>query len=74
MSTIRAEVRVASRTLSVSNLDKVLFPRDGYSKGDVIAYYRDVAQWILPHLRERPLTLQRYPDGIDKPSFFEKHL
>jgi bifunctional non-homologous end joining protein LigD len=70
----RTDVRVDSRTLSVSNLDKVLFPRDGYTKGDLIAYYRAVAQWILPHLRNRPLTLQRYPDGIDAQSFFEKHL
>lgn len=60
--------------LSVSNLDKVLFPRDGYTKGDLIAYYRHVAPWLLPHLRDIPLTLQRYPDGIDAQSFFEKHL
>jgi bifunctional non-homologous end joining protein LigD len=74
MSAQRSDVVVGSRTLSVSNLDKVLFPRDGYTKGDLIAYYRTVAPFILPHLRERPLTLQRYPDGIDKQSFFEKHL
>ncbi len=50
----------------------MLFPRDGYTKGDLIAYYRSVAKWLLPHLEDRPLTLQRFPDGIDKPSFFEK--
>jgi bifunctional non-homologous end joining protein LigD len=74
MATERIAVKVGSRTMSVSNLDKVLFPRDGYTKGDLIAYYRGVCSWILPYLRDYPLTLQRYPDGIDGPSFFEKHL
>ncbi|HEY5425174.1 MAG TPA: non-homologous end-joining DNA ligase [Candidatus Tumulicola sp.] len=70
----RAVVVVGSRKLSLSNLDKVLWPRDGYTKGDLIDYYRSVAGVILPYIKERPLTLQRYPDGIDGPSFFEKHL
>jgi bifunctional non-homologous end joining protein LigD len=73
-STERTAVKVGSRTLSVSNLTKVLFPRDGYTKGDLIAYYRGVSPFLLPHLRDLPLTLQRWPDGIDGPSFFEKHL
>jgi len=70
----RTAVTVGKHSLSLSNLDKVLFPRDGYTKGDVIAYYRLAAPWLLAHLRDRPLTLQRYPDGVDGPSFFEKHL
>lgn len=70
----RTAVTVGKRTLSLSNLDKVLFPRDGYTKGDLIEYYRAVAPWLLAHLQDRPLTLQRYPDGVDGPSFFEKHL
>ncbi len=70
----RTPVTVGSRRLSFSNLDKVLWPRDGYTKGDLIEYYRAVAGVILPYLNERPLTLQRYPDGIDGFSFFEKHL
>ncbi len=74
MSAKRTDLRVGGRTLSVSNIDKVLFPSNGYTKGDLIAYYRNVAPWILPHLQARPLTLQRYPDGIGGPSFFEKHL
>jgi bifunctional non-homologous end joining protein LigD len=65
-------VAVGGRQLTLSNLDKVLWPQDGYTKGALIAYYRGVAPWLLPHLRDRPLTLQRYPDGIDGPSFFEK--
>jgi len=67
-----ATVQVGSRTLVVSNVDKVLWPEDGYTKGDLIAHYRSVAPAILPHLKGRPLTLQRYPDGIDGMSFFEK--
>jgi bifunctional non-homologous end joining protein LigD len=63
---------VGGRKLVFSNLDKVLWPRDGYTKGDLIEYYRSIAKWLLPHLRNRPLTLQRYPDGIDAQSFFEK--
>jgi bifunctional non-homologous end joining protein LigD len=74
MAAERTPVKVGTRTLSLSNLDKVLFPRDGYTKGDLIAYYRGVSQWILPHLRDLPLTLQRWPDGIEAQSFFEKHL
>ena len=70
----RTPTIVGKRQLSLSNLDKVLFPRDGYTKGDLIGYYRSVAPWLLPHLRDCPLTLQRYPDGIDAQSFFEKHL
>jgi bifunctional non-homologous end joining protein LigD len=70
----RTTIEVGSRRVTVSNLDKVLWPRDGYTKGDLIAYYRAVAATILPYVRERPLTLQRYPDGIDGPSFFEKNL
>ncbi|MEO7202293.1 MAG: non-homologous end-joining DNA ligase [Candidatus Tumulicola sp.] len=71
---IRTTIEVGSRKVTVSNLDKVLWPRDGYTKGDLIAYYRAVASTIVPYLKERPLTLQRYPDGVDGPSFFEKSL
>ncbi len=66
-------VTIDGRTLAISNRDKVLFPRDGYTKGDLVAYYRAVAPAMLPHLRGRPLTLERYPDGIDCGSFFEKN-
>jgi bifunctional non-homologous end joining protein LigD len=66
-------VKVGSRTLVLSNENKVLWPDDGYTKGDLIRYYRTVADYIVPHLEGRPLTLQRYPDGIDEPSFFEKN-
>jgi bifunctional non-homologous end joining protein LigD len=70
----RVSLQVGSRTLSVSNLDKVLWPKDGYTKGDLIRYYEAVATWMVPHLRDRPLTLERYPNGIDASSFFEKQM
>jgi bifunctional non-homologous end joining protein LigD len=70
----RVAVRVGSQTLSLSNLDKVLWPRDGYTKGDLIGYYQNVAPLALPHLAGRPLTLQRYPNGIDGAAFFEKQM
>lgn len=59
------------RPLSLSNLDKVFFP-DGTTKGDLIQYYSSVAPVLLPHLAGRPLSMSRYPEGIDGPSFYEK--
>jgi bifunctional non-homologous end joining protein LigD len=70
----RSSVSVGGRTLSLSNLEKVLWPRDGYTKGDLIGYYRSVAPYAVAHLKGRPLTLQRYPNGIDALSFFEKQM
>ena len=55
-----------------TNLSKVFWPDDGYTKGDLIEYYRAVSQWMLPYLAERPLVLTRYPDGINGKSFFQK--
>ncbi|HEX3234202.1 MAG TPA: DNA ligase D [Gemmatimonadales bacterium] len=56
----------------LTNLAKVFWPEDGYTKGDLIAYYRAVAPWLLPYLRNRPLVMTRYPDGIAGKSFFQK--
>ena len=60
------------RPLRLSNLDKVFFPDAGYTKGDLIQYYASVAPVILPHLADRPLSMNRFPDGIDGGSFYEK--
>jgi bifunctional non-homologous end joining protein LigD len=57
----------------ISHADKVYYPADGLTKGDVVEYYRAVADVMLPHLRGRPLTLRRFPDGIGKPGWFQKH-
>jgi bifunctional non-homologous end joining protein LigD len=56
----------------LTNLDKVFWPSEGYTKGDLIEYYRAVSQWMLPYLADRPLVLTRYPDGITGKSFFQK--
>jgi bifunctional non-homologous end joining protein LigD len=58
--------------LRVSNLDKVFWPDEGITKGDLLAYYRDVAAVLVPHLRDRPFTLKRYPNGIAADFFFQK--
>jgi bifunctional non-homologous end joining protein LigD len=60
------------RELHLTNLDKVFWPEQGYTKGDLIEYYRAVAPWLLPYLRDRPLVLTRYPDGIAGKSFYQK--
>lgn len=65
----RAPIEVA-----LSNLDKVLYPETGTTKGEVIAYYTAIAPAILAHLAGRPVTRKRWPDGVDEPSFFEKNL
>ena len=62
----------AARTVPFSNLKKTYWPADGYTKGDLIDYYRAVAPWMLPYLRERPMVLTRFPDGIDGKSFYQK--
>jgi len=66
------EVEVGGRALRLSNLDKVLYPKAGFTKGQVIDYYTRVSPALLPHLRDRPLTLKRYPDGVDGKHFYEK--
>jgi bifunctional non-homologous end joining protein LigD len=66
------EVEVEGRRLSLSNLDKVLYPEAGFTKGHVIDYYTRVAPVLLGHLRGRPLTLKRYPNGVDGKYFYEK--
>jgi bifunctional non-homologous end joining protein LigD len=65
-------VQADGRRLKLSNWDKVLFPETGFTKGDLIAYYARVAPVVLPHLRDRPLTLKRYPNGVDAKYFYEK--
>ena len=66
------EVELDGRSLKLTNADKVLYPKAGFSKADLIAYYAGVASALLPHLRDRPLTLKRYPNGVDGEFFYEK--
>jgi bifunctional non-homologous end joining protein LigD len=69
----KAELTVGDRKIQVSNLDKVLYPKAGFTKGQVIDYYIRVAPVLLPHLRDRPLTMKRYPDGVEGEFFYEKN-
>jgi bifunctional non-homologous end joining protein LigD len=69
----KVSVEVDGRTLTLSNLDKVLYPETGFTKGEVLDYYTRIAPVLLPHVRDRPLTFKRYPDGVDGKFFFEKN-
>lgn len=69
----RLEATLQGRTLRLSNYDKVLYDDSGFTKGDLIEYYARVAPVMLPHLRDRPLTLKRYPNGVAGASFYEKN-
>ncbi len=67
-----AEIEVAGRTLKLTNREKLMYPRAGFTKGELIDYYAAVAPIVLPHLAGRPLTLKRYPDGVEGEYFYEK--
>ena len=66
-------VEVDGHQLSLSNLDKVLYPKVGFTKGEVIEYYARIAPTMLPHLGDRAITLKRYPNGVDQKFFYEKN-
>jgi bifunctional non-homologous end joining protein LigD len=68
----RKVVEIAARRLSLANLEKDLYPSYGFTKAHILEYYRRIANFILPHLKDRALTLKRYPEGVDKDFFFEK--
>ena len=69
-----AEITIDKHRLKFTNLDKLFYPKDGYRKRDLLNYYDAVAPLLLPHLKDRPLSLKRYPNGIDKPFFFQKQI
>ncbi|MDP1991590.1 MAG: non-homologous end-joining DNA ligase [Syntrophales bacterium] len=69
---MRKVAEVAGRNLSLSNLEKDLYPSFGFTKAQILEYYRRIAPFILPHLKGRALTLKRYPDGVGEEFFFEK--
>ncbi len=68
------KITVGSRSIEISNPEKVLFPDDGFAKLDIIEYYRNIAKTMLPHLRGRPVTMHRFPDGIDGEDFYQKDI
>jgi bifunctional non-homologous end joining protein LigD len=67
------EVQIEGRTLKLTNLEKILYPEVGFTKGQVIDYYTRIAPALLPHTRDHPLTLKRYPNGVDADFFYEKN-
>ena len=69
----KVAVKVDGRTLTLVNLTKVLYPEAGFTKAEVLTYYQQIAPVLLPHIAGRPLTLKRYPDGVDGQAFFAKH-
>ncbi len=69
----KAQFIVQGKKLAVSNLNKVLYPKVGFTKGQVIDYYIRIAPVLLPHLRDRPLTMKRYPNGVEGEFFYEKN-
>lgn len=69
---VESSVEIGGRSVVLSNPDRPIFPRDGFTKGDLVAYYRAIAPYILPYLTDRPLTVERFPAGIDGESFWEK--
>jgi bifunctional non-homologous end joining protein LigD len=68
----KAAVTVEDRELELSNLDKVIYPQAGFTKGELIDWYARIGEVLLPHLRGRPLTLKRYPEGVEGKHFYEK--
>ncbi len=68
----RTTVNIGGKELTFSNLGKVLYPEVGFTKGDVIDYYLRVSEWMLPHVRHYPVTLKRYPNGVEQFFFYEK--
>ena len=66
-------VKIGNKKLALSNIDKVLYPETGFTKGQVIDFYSRVAPYILPHIENRPITLKRYPNGIKGKHFYEKN-
>jgi bifunctional non-homologous end joining protein LigD len=69
----RVLTHIDGRELSLSNLDKVLYPDTGFTKSQVLDYYARIADVMLPHVRNRPITMRRFPHGVDGQSFYEKH-
>jgi bifunctional non-homologous end joining protein LigD len=68
----KTQLAVGNTKIEVSNLDKVLYPKSGFTKGEVIDYYVRVSKALLPHLKDRPITLKRYPEGVEGFYFYEK--
>jgi bifunctional non-homologous end joining protein LigD len=71
---VHPQPTIGGHIVQLTNLDKVYWPKEGYTKGDLIRYYREVAPFVLPYLQDRPLSLHRHPNGIEGKSFFQKDM
>jgi bifunctional non-homologous end joining protein LigD len=67
-------VRIGRRDVQLTNLDKIYFPEPGLTKGDLVRYYLEVADFILPHVGRRPMQMLRYPEGVDGFFFYQKRV
>jgi bifunctional non-homologous end joining protein LigD len=70
----KSQLEIDGRTVDVSNLDKVFYPKTGFTKGQVMDYYVKISPYLLPHLKGRPVTLKRYPNGVEGLFFYEKQI
>ena len=68
----KSQLEIGGLKIDVSNLDKIFYPKTGFTKGQLIDYYINISPWLLPHLKDRPITLKRYPDGVEGFFFYEK--
>lgn len=66
--------KVNGQVITLSSVDKVLFPEEGITKGELVDYYQRIAEYMLPYLRDRPVTMERYPDGLDGTGFYQKEV
>src|SRR5246127_2647383 len=73
MTMDKVAVTVDGHMLTLTNLAKVLYPEDGFTKAEVLDYYQRISPVLVPHVARRPMTLKRYPEGVDGESFFQKH-
>ncbi len=65
-------LEIDGKDLALTNLDKVMYPETGFTKGQVIEYYKNISRYILPHIEDRPITMKRFPNGIAGQHFYEK--
>src|SRR5687768_8853684 len=73
MKGTEGQLEIDGRTISITNLGKVMYPETGFTKGEIIDYYIKISPAVLPHLKNRPLTMKRFPDGIHGNFFYEKN-
>jgi bifunctional non-homologous end joining protein LigD len=67
-------MKIGRYSVKISRRGKVLFPEDGFTKEDLIAYYREIASWLLPYTKDRPISMERYPDGLRGDGFYQKEI